>query len=216
MSIGGAEFGPLSVSRFPTRSVFVADFRASPAHAPGAAASGTPASAAPAPARLRSCRRSKHRVVLSSLTWSSFVRRVLAAATVPPRRVVVKIVANLVDRPGGTLCSPGGEHAGGELLRPELLEHPQRRRAGDAGLRAGGRALADLRAARRAQPRARQPLPARHLRGLRARGARGRPVPRRGRDLARARARARPCARGGAAADPRARPPRPGAAHARP
>src|SRR3954469_5210677 len=99
MSIGGAEFGPLSVSRFPTRSVFVADFRASPAHAPGAAASGTPASAAPAPARLRSCRRSKHRVVLSSLTWSSFVRRVLAAATVPPRRVVVKIVANLVDRP---------------------------------------------------------------------------------------------------------------------
>ena len=33
-SIGGAEFGPLSVSRLPILSGFVADFRASPAHAP--------------------------------------------------------------------------------------------------------------------------------------------------------------------------------------
>src|SRR4051794_10511462 len=99
-SIGGAEFGPLNVSRLPILSGFVADFRAIPAHAPGEAANGALATATPIPARFRNSRRSKDRVVLSSpLTLVSFLYLYggsRSPSALDPTAFVAEIVANLV------------------------------------------------------------------------------------------------------------------------
>src|SRR5262245_60959684 len=121
--MGGAEFGPLNVSRLPIRSGLVAVLRAMPAHAPGEAANGTLAAATPIPARFRNSRRSMDRVVLSSpLIGQPPVgrsRRLLPGRRFPfpPRRptlqrlrigvkIAGEIVANLVAGRGFPYARP--------------------------------------------------------------------------------------------------------------